>query len=168
MWSSSTHGYYRAMAAKIERRPLTCRGGGAISASEHRQRRMTRRPTIAAVLVCVAFAAAGTARAAASTLNLSVSPYTDSSANSAATITASGNTGADPYGLGWELDVFTGSAGSTCAATAESEDQNLGFPSFDTAPYPGFAHVTGPFSQNFTLDSGTSTGGTYAVCAYLS
>jgi hypothetical protein len=44
----------------------------------------------------------------------------------------------------------------------------LGFPGLDTASYPGFAYVTGPFSQSFTLDPGTSTGGTYTVCAYLS
>lgn len=103
--------------------------------------------------------------AAAGTLSLGVLPLSNASVPEA-TISASGT--ADPAYESDELDIFTAASDATCASSAETEDLALGFPLFDTAAYPGLAYVTGPFSQSFDFAPGTTTGGVYLVCGYLS
>jgi hypothetical protein len=120
------------------------------------------------IVACVTVAmGAGSASASASTLALSASQSSSQDGSLSATITAVGTVDPTTFGGSDELDIFTASSDAPCASTAEAEDESLGFPGFDTAPYPGLAYVSGSFSQSISFDSGKSAGGDYRVCGYL-
>lgn len=105
-----------------------------------------------------------TANASTDTLRLGVTYTTDSSGYSVAVVTASGNTSSDPFGFGWELDVFQAPAGSSCTSTALSEDLALGLPGPTETDY----EVSGTFSHTFRLDPQKTSATSYVLCGYLS